>query len=417
MGGTELLESSRKRYQAFVEQGLRLNMTRGKPSAEQLDLSNSMLTDANSSHDRGGTDCRNYGVLDGLPDAKRLFAAYLECEPEEIIIGGNASLTMMYDAMMRAMLFGVPDSTTAWSRQGKLKWLCPAPGYDRHFSICERLGIEMIPIAMTDQGPDMEQVSERVTEDEAIKGIWCVPRYANPTGITYSDEVVDQLATLKPAAPDFRIFWDNAYHAHHLTERPKPLKNILNACREQGAANRVLMFGSTSKITFAGAGVSFMAASRENGDDVRKHMKIQTIGTDKLNQLRHVQFLEDMEGVRAHMRKHAAILKPKFEEVDTVLQRELGELEMARWSKPEGGYFISLNTRSGLARRVVAMAAEAGVKLTAAGATYPYGKDPNDSNIRIAPSLPALKEISQAMEVVAVCIKVASLEAGSAETE
>lgn len=415
MSGTDLITASRQRYQAFKDQGLKLNMTRGKPAPEQLDLSNTMfsLVNGDSFYAADGTDCRNYGILDGLPEAKTFFAEYLEVGTDEILIGGNASLNLMYDAMARAVLFGVPGGDQPWGKLETVKWLCPSPGYDRHFNVCKDLGIEMITVGMDDNGPDMAEVKRLAAADPSIKGIWCVPRYSNPTGITYSDEVVEGLASMETAAADFRIFWDNAYHAHHLVDNPRPLKNILEACKAAGNDDRVYIFGSTSKITFAGAGIAVMGASKANLAHVKAHLSMQTIGSDKLNQLRHLKFFGDVDGLREHMRKHAAILKPKFDAVDEVLTAELAGLDMASWSKPEGGYFVSLDTRPGLAQKVVALAAEAGVQLTGAGATFPYKKDPNNCNIRIAPSLPGLDEIKTAMEIVAVCIKIASLEAAS----
>ena len=406
------IASLQERLAQYKAQNLKLDMTRGKPGPEQLDLANDMLTLVNgeSFTSPGGTDCRNYGVVDGLPEAKKLFAAFLEVAEDEVIIGGNASLTLMHNAVARAMLHGVPGSEKPWCKLDRVAFLCPVPGYDRHFNVCLDMGIEMIPIEMDERGPNMDEVERLVAGDSAIKGIWCVPRYANPNGVTYADETVDRLAAMKTAASDFRILWDNAYAHHHLTDSPTPLKNILTACKEAGHPDRVLIFGSTSKISFAGAGVSALGASRANIEDTLSHMKMETIGHDKLNQLRHVLFFRDMDGVREHMKKHAAILKPRFDMVQTVLERELGEGGYATWSKPEGGYFVSLDTRPGMAKKVVAMAAEAGVKLTAAGATYPHKNDPNDANIRIAPSLPSVDEIRTAMEIVSLCIIIASHE-------
>lgn len=406
------------RYRAFQSRNLAIDMTRGKPCPEQLDLSMDMLHIVNSDSYRtpSGVDCRNYGGLDGIPEAKELFSQYLEVDPEEIIIGGNSSLNMMYDAMMRAMVHGLVDSDVPWGKLPMVKWLCPSPGYDRHFAICEHLGIDMIPIEMGPGGPDMAQVESLVAEDPAVKGIWCVPKYSNPTGVVYSDEVVERLAEIKTAAPDFRIFWDNAYAVHHLNGTPAQLKNILVTCKEAGNPNRVFLFGSTSKISFAGSGLAMVASSEKNIEIIKNQMSYQTIGPDKLNQLRHVRFFRDMDGIETHMREHAAILKPKFDAVLDVFDRELGSTNVATWSQPTGGYFISLDTRDGCAKTVVAMAAQAGVKLTAAGATYPYGQDPRDRNIRIAPSLPSVEDIRSAMEVVAVCIQLASIDqiAGSA---
>jgi len=400
------------RHEQLKADNLNIDMTRGKPCPEQLDLALGMLTVADASHYKAadGADCRNYGGLEGLPEARRLFGELLGVSPEELIIDGNASLTLMNDAMTWAMLFGVGEDAPAWGKLPEVKFLAPSPGYDRHFSICEHLGLRMIPVAMNENGPDMDDVERLVTEDSAIKGIWCVPRYSNPTGITYSDEVVERLASMPTRADDFRIFWDNAYAVHHLTDRPQPLKNILEACKKAGNPERVLLFGSTSKVSFAGAGLGFMAGSRKNVEFALKHLFFQTIGPDKLNQLRHVLFFKDMAGIEAHMKKHAAIVRPKFEAVNEILTRRLGGKGVAEWSRPQGGYFVSMDVPDGCATRVVRLAAEAGVKFTGAGATFPYKKDPRDRNIRIAPTFPSMDEIRSAMEVMAVCIQLAALE-------
>jgi DNA-binding transcriptional MocR family regulator len=386
-------------------------MTRGKPCAEQLDLSLEMLDGdiAKAYLDQNGLDCRNYGGLDGIPAAKGLFAEYMQVEPAELIIGGNSSLNLMHDTILRGMVKGMLNGTTPWSQLPKVKFLCPSPGYDRHFFICEYLGIEMIPVNMLDDGPDMDQVEDLVAEDELIKGIWCVPQYSNPTGVVYSDNVVERLANMKTRAKDFRIFWDNAYAVHHLVDNPTPLKDILVACREAGNPERALLFGSTSKITFAGAGLAMMAGSQKNMEWVKNQMAFQTIGPDKLNQLRHVLFFKDIGGIMAHMKKHAAILSPKFEAVQRILDRELEGKNIARWSKPQGGYFVSIDTMEGCAAAVVKKAAEAGVKLTPAGSTYPYKNDPLDRNIRIAPSFPPLENVQAAMKLVAICIQIVSI--------
>ncbi len=396
-----------ERYLAVKAQHLALDMTRGKPCREQLDLSLGLLDCLGQSDYRAadGTDCRNYGGLDGLPEARRLFADFLEVDPSEVIIGGNSSLTMMHDIVVQALLRGMPGGTGPWRALPAVKFLCPSPGYDRHFAICEHLGIEMLTVDMTSEGPDMDQVEHLVAEDASIKGIWCVPKYSNPTGVTFSDAVVERLAHLHSAALDLRIFWDNAYAVHHLTDTPDHLRNLAAACQAAGNPDRVLLFGSTSKVSFAGAGVAAMAASANNVRHIKAGMAIQTIGPDKLNQLRHVRFFRDMAGIEAQMRKHAAILRPKFVAVQEVLTRELDGTGVAQWSRPNGGYFVSLDTLDGCAKAVVAMAADAGVQLTQAGATFPYGKDPRDRNIRIAPSMPAADEIRQAMELVAVCIQ------------
>ena len=406
---TELV-NIKSRYEELKAQGLNLDMTRGKPSPEQLDLSMPMmgLVGADNFHSAEGVDCRNYGVLDGLPDAKKLFADFLEVSTSEIIIGGNSSLNLMHDTMVNAMLHGV-DNQPAWSQQSP-KFICPAPGYDRHFSVCQHLGIEMLRVNNEQDGPDMDEVEKLVANDASIKGIWIVPKYGNPTGSICSDEVVERLATMKTAAPDFRIFWDNAYTVHHLSDTAAPLKNILEACKFAGNPNRVFLFGSTSKITFASAGIAMLGGSEENMNWVRQNMSKQTIGSDKLNQLRHIRFFKSMDDINNHMKKHATILRPKFDMVLSILEKELGGSGIAEWNNPQGGYFINLNTRPNCAKRVVQLAAEAGVKLTGAGAAFPYRKDPKDRNIRIAPSLPSLENLEKATEILAVCIKLADQE-------
>ncbi len=400
-------QALRARYDAMAARRLALDMTRGKPCPEQLDLSLGML-ELRDYRTADGTDCRNYGVVEGLPEARRLFADLLEVEPTEVVIGGNSSLALMHDAIVQALLIGTPDAPP-WQRQGEVAFLCPSPGYDRHFAICERFGIRMLLVPMTAAGPDMDEV-ERLAADPTVKGIWCVPRYSNPTGVTYSDEVVDRLARMETGARDFRIFWDNAYAVHHLVPQPRPLKNILQACRAAEHPDRPLLFTSTSKISFAGAGLAAVAASPTNVRHLIAGLSIQTIGHDKLNQLRHVRFFRDAAGITAHMQKHAAILRPKFDAVHDILERELGGTGVATWSRPEGGYFVSLDTPDGCASQVVKLAHAAGVKLTAAGATFPYGKDPRDRNLRLAPSLPGLEEIRQAMELVGICVQLASIE-------
>ncbi|RAV22898.1 aminotransferase class I/II-fold pyridoxal phosphate-dependent enzyme [Paenibacillus contaminans] len=416
LGETELQERLRmlqEKYDGFMQRRLKLDMSRGKPSPEQLQLSMGML-DAVTSADgllaSDGTDTRNYGGLDGIPEAKALFAQILEVSPQEIVIGGSSSLTMMHDAIARAMLFGVDADSTPWGKRSAVKFLCPSPGYDRHFAICELFGIEMIAIDMFDDGPDMDTVERLAGEDDSIKGIWCVPKYSNPDGLTYSDDVVDRLARMKTKAGDFRIMWDNAYAVHHLTERADKLKNIFAACRDAGNPDRVLMFSSTSKISFAGSGIAVMAASERNLNVTRKQLSVQTIGPDKVNQLRHVRFFEHISKLESHMAKHASILKPKFDLVLNMFERELDGKGVATWRKPNGGYFISLNTLDGCAVEVVKLAAEAGVTLTKAGATFPYGTDPRDRNIRIAPSYPTLAELETAIEVICVCVEIASIK-------
>nr|WP_246277380.1 aminotransferase class I/II-fold pyridoxal phosphate-dependent enzyme [Neobacillus endophyticus] len=409
-----------EKYNGYKSQNLNLDMSRGKPCQEQLDLSNGLLDSLKSNEDyRGmdGTDYRNYGGLDGIPEAKELFSQVLEVSTKEIIIGGNSSLNMMYDTIARAMLHGVYRSESPWGKLPVVKFLCPSPGYDRHFAICELFNIEMITIDMLSSGPDMDMIEKLVSEDDSIKGIWCVPKYSNPDGITYSDQTVERLAQMKTKATDFRIFWDNAYTVHHLTEHEDQLKDIFTACKSAGNPHRVFMFSSTSKITFPGSGVAMMAASEENLDFIRRQLSIQTIGPDKINQLRHVRFLKDMNHLKKHMEKHAEIIKPKFEIVLNKLESELGSKNIASWNKPNGGYFISLNTLNGCARDIVNMAAEVGVKLTQAGATYPYGKDPRDRNIRIAPTFPSMAELEKAIEVLCLCVQLVSIKKILAEKE
>lgn len=400
----------RARYAAFRERGLSLDMTRGKPCPEQLDLSLGLLDCLGRDYKAAdGTDCRNYGVLEGLPEARRLFAELLEVEPAEVIVGGNSSLALMHDTVVLGLLKGMPDSPP-WRGKHPVKFLCPTPGYDRHFAICERFGIEMIPLPMGSDGPDMDWVERLVHADPLVKGMWLVPRYSNPGGVVCSAQTVERLARMHTAATDFRLFWDNAYAVHHLVDDPAPLANILAACKAAGHPDRPFIFTSTSKISFAGAGVGVVAASAANIRHLLAGLGIQTIGHDKLNQLRHVRFFKDAAGIAAHMRKHAAILRPKFDAVQTVLERELGGLGLATWSRPQGGYFVSLDTPDNCATRVVQLAEAAGAKLTKAGATFPYGKDPHDRNIRIAPSLPGLEEIMQAMELLAMCVQIAASE-------
>ncbi|TDF91223.1 aminotransferase class I/II-fold pyridoxal phosphate-dependent enzyme [Paenibacillus piri] len=404
----QLLEA----YEAYKRQKLSLDMSRGKPCDEQLDLSLEMLDIVGSGDvltDRSGLDSRNYGGLDGIPEAKDLFAQLLDVSPSELIIGGASSLTMMHDTLSRAMLHGVFGSSLPWGKLPAVKFICPSPGYDRHFAICELLGIEMIAIDMLQDGPDMDQVEKLAAGDDAVKGIWCVPKYSNPDGITYSDEVVDRLARMETCAGDFRIMWDDAYTVHHLADEPDRLKPMLAACKAAGHPDRVLMFSSTSKISFPGAGVAVMAGSENNMNFIRKQLAVQTIGPDKLNQLRHVRFFKGPAHIEAHMKKHAAIIKPKFEMVLNLLETELGGKRIASWNKPNGGYFISLNIMDGCARSVVRMAAEAGVTLTKAGATFPYGHDPRDRNIRIAPTFPTLSELKTAIEILCLCVQIMSI--------
>ena len=408
---SSIFDSLNAEYKEFCAKGLKLDMSRGKPGADQLDISEAILNQVVTSEDAkfNGTDTRNYGGLDGLPEMKEIFADMLGVKASEVIVGGNSSLNMMYDTVMRAMQFGILGSTP-WSKLDKVKFLCPSPGYDRHFTICETFGIEMIPVDMTSAGPDMDTVEKLVSTDASIKGIWCVPKYSNPGGVTYSDEVVSRFAALKPAAEDFRIFWDNAYVVHDLYDTTDPLLNILDECRKNGNEDMCYIFASTSKVSFPGAGVAVMAGSEANINATKKFMSFQTIGPDKINQLRHIKFFKNLDGVRAHMKKHAAILRPKFEIVLNTLDKELSGLEIAQWHKPNGGYFVSLDVYPGCAKRVHALLKEAGVVMTGAGATYPYGKDPLDRNLRIAPTFPAVEELEVAVNMLCLCVKLAACE-------
>jgi DNA-binding transcriptional MocR family regulator len=401
-----------QRYTAICDRKLSLDITRGKPSPEQLDLSNGLLEMVSSHdfHSAAGVDCRNYGGLDGLPEARTLFAAYMDVAPEEIIIGGNSSLALMYDTFLRAMQHGVGGDAPPWSRQPAVKFICPSPGYDRHFAICEQLGIEMLPVAMTADGPDMDAVESLAAQDAAVKGIWCVPLYSNPTGAVYSDDTVDRLARMTTRAADFRIFWDNAYAVHYFGERPARVRSILEACKAAGNPDRPFLFGSTSKITFPGAGLAMMAGSTRNMAWVRDHLFFQTIGPDKLNQLRHVRFFSDLASIHAHMEKHAAIVRPRFQAVQEILTQELAGKGIASWTRPEGGYFVSFDAPEGCARAIVKMAAEAGVKLTPAGSTYPLKKDPRDNNIRIAPTFASVEDVRTAVKALAICTQIVAID-------
>ena len=402
-----------ERYKEAKAKGLNLNMSRGKPSATQLNVTMDMLDVINSSSDlksEDGTDCRNYGVLDGIPEAKKLMADMMGTTPEHVIIYGNASLNIMYDQVSRAYTHGILGNTP-WCKLDKVKWLCPVPGYDRHFAITERFGIEMINIPMSVDGPDMDMIEKLVSEDESIKGIWCVPKYSNPQGYSYSDETVRRFARLEPAAPDFRIFWDNAYGIHHLYDHDQDhLIEILAECKRAGNPDLVYKFASTSKISFPGSGIAAIATSHNNLEDIKAQLKHQTIGHDKVNQLRHVRFFKDIHGMVEHMRKHADIIRPKFEAVEEILERELGGLGIGEWTKPKGGYFIAFDSLDGCAKDIVAKCKKAGVVMTSAGATYPYGKDPHDSNIRIAPTYPPLGDLIVATELFALCVKLSSVE-------
>ena len=398
-------------YAAYKERGLSLNMARGKPGAEQVSLSTGMLYVIAYNDDFKGEDCpdmRNYGGLDGIIEAKRIFADMLGVQPENMFVGGNSSLNMMFDTVACLMEQGAGGEP--WNKQGKIRFLCPVPGYDRHFGITQYFGIEMVNVPMTDEGPDMDMVEKLVSEDSSIKGIWCTPKYSNPQGITYSDETVRRFAALKPAAKDFRIMWDNAYAIHDINDTPDTLLNIFEEAKKNGTEDMILEFCSTSKITFPGAGVAAIAASENNLKLLKKRYTFQTIGYDKLNMYRHFLYFKDLDGVLAHMQKHREILEPRFNMVTSMLDKNLGGLDIAKWTNPNGGYFVSVDVMEGCAKRVVALCKEAGVILTGAGATYPYGKDPADSNIRIAPTYPPIEELELAMEIFCLSVKLAALE-------
>ncbi len=406
-------EQLQAEYRKFQAMQLALNMARGKPCKEQLDLSMGMMDILNSSSDlccEDGTDCRNYGVLDGIWECKVLMGAMMENDPENIIVYGNSSLNVMYDTVARAWSHGVMGSTP-WCKLPEVKWLCPVPGYDRHFGITEYFGIKMIPVPMHPTGPDMDMVEKLVSEDESIKGIWCVPKYSNPQGYSYSDETVRRFARLKPAARDFRIFWDNAYGVHHLyDDHQDHLIEILGECQRAGNPDMVYKFASTSKITFPGSGIAALATSANNLKDIKEQLKHQTIGHDKVNQLRHVRYFKNLDGIKAHMRKQADIIRPKFECVEEIFETELGDLGIGTWTKPNGGYFISFDALPGCAKEIVDKAKKAGVTLTGAGATWPYHNDPQDSNIRIAPTYPPLDDLKTAAKLFTVCVRMVSAE-------
>lgn len=410
----QLRRALEQEHAEHCAKGLSLNMARGKPASAQLELSLPLLDAIDAASDlfaEDGTDCRNYGTMDGIAEAKELMGAIMDHDPSSVCVFGNSSLNIMFDLVTQGMMHGYLGSTP-WKDLNSVKWICPVPGYDRHFAITESYGIEMIPVALGDDGPDMNEVERLVAHDKSVKGIWCVPQYSNPSGIVYSDEVVERLAAMPCAADDFRIFWDNAYCVHHLREgRRAHVADIAAACRKAGNPNRYLKFASTSKVTFPGAGIAAVAASEANIAEIKSRVGIQTVGYDKLNQLRHVRFLRDADGVAVHMEKHAALLRPKFGLVDRMLEEGLREAGCASWSKPDGGYFVSFDGMPKTAKRTIALAKEAGVTMTGAGATWPYKNDPSDSNIRIAPTLPPLEELEQAMEVFICCVKLASVEA------
>ena len=405
-------ESLEKQFEEIKALNLKLDMSRGKPSAEQLDVSMDILDVLDSKSvikGENGMDLRNYGILDGIPEAKRLMAEMMGCDEKNIIVYGNASLNIMYDQVSRAMVHGICGNTP-WGKLDKVKFLCPVPGYDRHFAITEFFGIEMINIPLYEEGPDMDMVEEYVNNDPAVKGIWCVPKYSNPAGTSYSDETVRRFANLKPAAPDFRLFWDNAYCVHHLyADNQVEILDILSECEKAGNPDLVFEFASTSKVTFPGAGVAAMATSENNIADIKKQMTIQTIGHDKVNQLRHVKYFKNLDGIKAHMMKHADIMRPKFEMLDELLTAEIASRGIGTWVKPVGGYFICFETLEGCAKDVVGKCKEAGVTMTGAGAPFPYGKDPKDNVIRIAPTFPSVEELKKAAEVFVVCVRLASV--------
>ncbi|MGN0369313.1 MAG: aminotransferase class I/II-fold pyridoxal phosphate-dependent enzyme [Butyrivibrio sp.] len=406
------LESLKKEYESVKAKGLRLDMSRGKPSPAQLDITNDLLDTINSKTgcvSESGIDCRNYGNLEGIPEARKLMGEFMGVPADNVFVCGNASLNIMYDCIAGAMLFGIMGSTP-WCKLDKVKFLCPVPGYDRHFKITELMGIEMINVPMTESGPDMDIVEKLVSSDSSIKGIWCVPKYSNPQGIVYSDETVRRFAALKPAAKDFRIFWDNAYALHYIYDENIEIPEILSECEKAGNPNLVYEFCSTSKISFAGGGISAIAASKDNLDWIRNRLTVQTISYDKINQLRHVLYFKNGEGLKSHMKKHADFLRPKFDAVLDIFERELGGLGIGTWMKPMGGYFISFESMEGCAKAIVAKCKDAGVVLTGAGAPFPYGVDPKDSTIRIAPSYPSLSELTMAAELFTLCVKIASLE-------
>jgi DNA-binding transcriptional MocR family regulator len=408
----QISQKLQENYDAFKAKGLKLDLTRGKPSPAQLDLSAELLSLPGSADfiAEGAIDCRNYGGLQGLAEARRLFSGIIGAPPEQVVVSDNSSLSLMHDTVAYALLKGTCDSAMPWSKQGEIAFLCPVPGYDRHFTICRDYGIRMIPVALSEDGPDMDEVERLVAADPSIKGMWCIPKYSNPTGTVYSDAVIERLAMMKTAAPDFRLYWDNAYCVHHLTSERIEIANILELCARNGHPNRPFVFASTSKMTLAGAGLSMFAASKENVSWLLARLTPRTIGPDKINQLRHVRFLKNEEGILQLMDRHRALIAPKFQKVLDIFGELLSHLPDVTWTKPKGGYFISLEVPKGCAQRVVALAKEAGVQLTPAGATHPYGQDPDDHTIRIAPTFPDLQEIAQAAEGVALSVLLATAE-------
>ncbi len=407
----ELLDRARRDYKELTARGLNLDLTRGKPAPEQLDLSEGLLTLPGDRHRApDGTDVRNYGGLRGLPELREIFSDVLQVPADRLLAAGNSSLELMHDCLVHAFLSVLPGAETRWADQERIAFLCPVPGYDRHFALTERFGIEMIPVPMDDSGPDMDVVERLVAEDPAVKGIWCVPKYSNPNGIVYGDETIARLARMTTAAPDFRIFWDNAYAAHHLTDEPVEIADLSAACAENGNPDRPFVFGSTSKITFAGAGVSFFGGSLGNIAWYLQYLGKRTIGPDKLNQLRHLRFFDDADGVRLLMQKHQQLLAPKFALVAEILEERLGNSKVASWSDPKGGYFVSLDVLPGTAKRTVALAKDAGIAVTEAGASFPYRKDPDDKNIRIAPSFPSESDLREAIDGLATCTLLAATE-------
>jgi DNA-binding transcriptional MocR family regulator len=406
--GHELQED----YDAFKARGLKLDLTRGKPSPAQLDLSAPLLS-LPGAHDylaEGATDCRNYGGLQGLAEVRRLFSRMMGAAPEQVVAANNSSLALMHDTIVYALLKGTCDSDAPWSRQGEIAFLCPVPGYDRHFKICEDYGIRMIPVALNGDGPDMDQVEQLVAQDSSIKGMWCVPKYSNPTGTVYSDAIIERLAAMRTAAADFRLYWDNAYAVHHLTHDEIEIANILELCARHAHPNRAFVFASTSKITLPGSGLALFAGSTDNVKWLLTRLTPRTIGPDKVNHLRHVRFLKDDDGIRRLMERHKSVIAPKFQKVIDIFEKRLAHVPGVSWTRPSGGYFISLEVPKGCATRVIALAKEAGVVLTPAGATHPYGKDPDDSTIRIAPTFPELAEVAEAAEGVAICVLLAAAE-------